>query len=103
MACNVRVALVLDEETNAIWESLPAGEKSGRVREALRTAQIVLHKDKRAEAQSRLIDSLRSDKTQLVRSLDELRHFPCGHCRCECVTSFHIDKDGKRLLGEVVE
>jgi|TARA_R110000824_G_scaffold106109_2_gene250736 hypothetical protein len=39
------VALSLDEETLEIWGSLPTGERSKRVREALRTASIVSERD----------------------------------------------------------
>lgn len=44
------VALSLDEETLEVWKSLPVGERSERVREALRTAGIVAAKDMRIDA-----------------------------------------------------
>ncbi len=102
MPSNFRVALSLDKEANDIWNQLPAGDKSRRVREALKTALIVYEKDLKADAQSELINSLRTDRKQLQRALDQARHFKCGHCRCTCVIEY-IDKDGVRVYGKVVE
>ena len=103
MPAKFTVALVLDEETNEIWDALPDGEKSKRLREALLVAEIVHQKDQRAKSQSRLLKSLRITNKALMISNDELRYFSCSKCRCTCTTSFHIDKDGKRVLGEVLE
>lgn len=102
MPSNFRVALSLDKEANDIWNTLPAGDKSRRVREALKTASIVHEKDLKAEHQSKRINSLRIDRKQLQRALDQARHFKCGHCRCTCVMEY-IDKDGVRVYGKVVE
>jgi len=102
MPAKFTVALVLDKETNELWDSLPDGEKSPRIREALRTASIVAEKDCRADAQSRLIASLRSDRKALIMSNHELRYLPCCVCRCDCVRGY-IGKDGERVVGEVVE
>ena len=52
------VALSLDEETLEIWKSLPAGERSQRVRDALRTAEIVADKDMRIDAMAGRIEYL---------------------------------------------
>ncbi len=102
MPANFRVALVLDDETNKIWNGLPRGERSQRIRAALKIAEIVYEKDVKADAQSKLIFSLRTDNKSLRMSIDQARHFPCGICRCECVIGY-IDKDGNRVVGEVIE
>ena len=52
------VALSLDEETIVVWKSLPVGERSERVREALRTAGIVAEKDMRIDAMAGRIEYL---------------------------------------------
>ena len=44
------VSLVLDKETIEIWEGLPVGERSKRVREALRTAELVEVRDSQIKA-----------------------------------------------------
>lgn len=41
MPSKYSVALSLDEASMALWEGLPVGERSKRVREALETADIV--------------------------------------------------------------
>jgi hypothetical protein len=50
------VALSLDEETQAMWQALPIGERSKRVREALRIATIVNDRDCLVEALRRALD-----------------------------------------------
>jgi hypothetical protein len=50
------VALSLDEETQAMWEALPRGERSKRIREALRTATIVNDRDCLIEALRRALE-----------------------------------------------
>jgi len=59
------VALSLDEETLEIWKALPNGERSERVREALRTASIVAQRDKHIEALRGLADRLRKERDDL--------------------------------------
>ena len=44
------VSVVLDNETIEIWEGLPVGERSKRVREALRTAELVEVRDSQIKA-----------------------------------------------------
>ena len=59
------VALSLDEGTLEIWKALPTGERSERVREALRTAEIVAHRDAHIEALQRLVKRLRKERDDL--------------------------------------
>ena len=55
MASRYTVAVVLDEESGAVWDSLPAGEKSQRVREALKDAGVIRHREMTIEALRRQI------------------------------------------------
>ena len=55
------VSVVLDNETIEIWEGLPVGERSKRVREALRTAEIVAERDsyiKALQSQNEILNRL---------------------------------------------
>ena len=55
------VSVVLDNETIEIWEGLPVGERSKRVREALRTAEIVAERDsyiKALQSQNEVLNRL---------------------------------------------
>jgi hypothetical protein len=45
MPSKYMVSVSLDLETITAWEALPMGEKSKRIREALRTASIVSERD----------------------------------------------------------
>lgn len=71
------VSVSLDSVTVAIWEGLPKGERSKRVREALTVANLTVAKDadlarllKQTEGHIRLI-------RQLKMSNQELRAFGC--------------------------
>jgi hypothetical protein len=55
------VALSLDEETLEIWKTLPSGERSQRVREALRTASIVSDRDALVKVLRRQVKSLKDE------------------------------------------
>ena len=59
------VSVVLDNETIEIWEGLPVGERSKRVREALRTAEIVAERDS-------YIKALQSQNERLNRLVKKL-------------------------------
>ena len=50
MPAKYTVALVLDNVTNIMWDELPVGERSKRVREALKRASIVNERDMLVEA-----------------------------------------------------
>ena len=50
------VGLSLDSELMDVWNSLPIGERSKRVREALRTAEIVEVKDTQIKSLEKQID-----------------------------------------------
>ena len=50
MPAKYTVALVLDHVTNIMWDELPVGERSMRVREALKRASIVNERDMLIEA-----------------------------------------------------
>jgi len=67
------VALSLDEETLEIWKSLPAGERSQRVRDALRTAEIVSHRDAHIDALQNLTKRLRKERDDLKLFMSEYR------------------------------
>ena len=58
MPSKYMVSVSLDLETMNAWEALPIGERSKRVRDALRTAGIVADKDKRIDAMSGRIEYL---------------------------------------------
>lgn len=45
MPSKYMVSVSLDFETMQAWETLPVGERSKRIREALRTADLVLRRD----------------------------------------------------------
>jgi hypothetical protein len=61
MPSKYMVSVVLDNETIEIWEGLPVGERSKRVREALRTAEIVAERDsyiKALQSQNEVLNRL---------------------------------------------
>ena len=60
------VSVCLDNETIAMWEALPKGVRSKRVREALRTATIVNDRDC-------LILALRRQVKHLMQTNSDLR------------------------------
>jgi hypothetical protein len=77
MPSKYMVSVSLDSVTVAIWEGLPKGERSKRVREALAVANLTVAKDeqllklgKQAERHVHLI-------RQLKMSNQELRAFGC--------------------------
>lgn len=66
MPSKYTVALSLDFETNALWEGLPKGERSKRVREALINASIVAERDM-------LIEALRAQTLNYVSHIKNLK------------------------------
>jgi len=66
MPSKYTVALSLDFETNALWEGLPRGERSKRVREALIKSQIVAERDM-------LIEALRAQNKNYVTHIKKLK------------------------------
>ena len=61
MPSKYMVSVSLDLETITAWEALPMGEKSKRVREALRTASIVSDRDALVKVLRRKIKSLENE------------------------------------------
>jgi hypothetical protein len=61
MPSKYMVSVSLYLETITAWEALPMGEKSKRVREALRTASIVSDRDALVEALRRKVKSLENE------------------------------------------
>ena len=66
MPSKYMVSVCLDLETMTAWETLPVGEKSKRVREALRTAKIVSQR-------AALITALRVQLKELKNEVYHLR------------------------------
>ena len=85
MGAQRTVALSLDIESHLIWEQLPKGERSRRVREALSVAQLVLGRDAIIESLENQIQTNIHWIRKLRMSNQELRDFKCGRCRCACV------------------
>ena len=65
------VSVVLDNETIEIWEGLPVGERSKRIRASLKDAQL-------AWGQDNLIKALRGQIKQLK---DQLYHLKWGEVK----------------------
>ena len=82
MPAKYTVALVLDHVTNIMWDELPAGERSKRVREALKRASIVNERDM-------LVEALRKQIKFKQRHLDkcELR---LSLCKCKMNIGCHF-------------
>lgn len=80
MPSKYTVAVVLDEESGAIWDSLPAGEKSKRVRKAISDAEIVERRDM-------LIEALRRQINNRERIISDIRLL----CNCRAIKAY-IDK-----------
>ena len=57
MPSKYMVSVSLDNETVELWESLPVGERSKRLREALKQASIVNERDMLVEALRKQIKS----------------------------------------------
>jgi hypothetical protein len=74
------VALSLDEETHEIWKNLPVGERSERVRSALRDAEIVERRDM-------LIEALRRQIKNHRRIISDIRLL----CSCKSIKA-HLDR-----------
>ena len=66
MPSKYMVSLVLDKETIAIWEGLPVGERSSRIRASLKDAEL-------AWGQDNLIKALRGQIKQLKKQVDHAR------------------------------
>ena len=62
------VALSLDKETLAIWDGMPRGERSKRVRDALKNAELVWGKDN-------LIKALRGKIKQAEKEISDMKLF----------------------------
>ena len=77
MPSKYSVALSLDSVTFRLWESLPIGERSKRIREALVVADLVVAKDADiAMLQDQLLDRIHQVR-KLKMSNQELRAFGC--------------------------
>jgi len=77
MGAQRTVALSLDIESHLIWEQLPKGERSRRVREALSVARLVLEKDFEIELLENQIETNIDWIRKLRMSNQELRDFGC--------------------------
>ena len=71
MPSKYMVSVSLDLETITAWEALPMGEKSKRVREALRTASIVSDRDALVKVLRRQVKKLK-DEVYYLRSGGDL-------------------------------
>ena len=77
MPSKYSVALSLDSVTFRLWETLPIGERSKRIREALVVADLVVAKDADiAMLQDQLLDRIHQVR-KLKMSNQELRAFGC--------------------------
>lgn len=74
MASKYTVTVSLDEVTKMMWEELPIGERSKRVRAAIKTASLVSEKDM-------LIGALRKRDDSNKRTIEDMRLF----CRCGAI------------------
>jgi|TARA_R110000824_G_scaffold34206_3_gene108996 hypothetical protein len=69
------VSVSLDLETMRVWEGLPVGDRSGRVREALKTALVVQERDLLIESLRRRIDGLKTDLGKCNLAVKNLEAF----------------------------
>ena len=78
MPSKYMVSVSLDDVTVAIWEGLPKGERSKRVREALTVANLTVAKD----ADIAMLQNQTLQHLKLIRKLkmsnQELRAFGCS-------------------------
>lgn len=86
------VALVLDHVTNIMWDELPVGERSSRVREALKRASIVNERDM-------LIEALRKQIRFKQRHLDRCE-ISLTMCKCEINKGCHFKGNDFHFGGE---
>tara|TARA_R110000824_G_scaffold210205_1_gene396011 strand:+ start:761 stop:1033 length:273 start_codon:yes stop_codon:yes gene_type:complete len=77
MGAQRTVALSLDIESHLIWEQLPKGERSRRVREALSVAHLVLKRDEEIEYLRGFKSRALGEIKKLKLSNLELRDFGC--------------------------
>ena len=73
MPSKYMVSVSLDLETMKAWEALPVGERSKRVREALRTASLVLDRDLSIKIRNYQILELKKEIADLKLFLSEQR------------------------------
>jgi hypothetical protein len=83
MPSKFMVSVVLDNATIAMWEALPKGERSKRIREALRTATVVNDRDC-------LIIALRRQIKHLTKVNADFRLY-----------GTRIEKGDKLVIGEI--
>ena len=74
MPSKYTVGVVLDDETNTIWDNLPVGERSKRIRAALKNAAIVNERDM-------LVSALRQ---QIKRWTHRCDHLEISLMMCKC-------------------
>ena len=77
------VSVSLDNETVELWESLPVGERSKRLREALKQASIVNERDMLVEALRKQIKH--KDKSLLTYQSALIR------CKCDFTKGCHFE------------
>ena len=82
MPAKYTVALVLDHVTNTMWDELPVGERSKRVREALKRASIVNERDM-------LVEALRKQIKHKQRHLDRCER-RLVLCKCSLNSGCHF-------------
>ena len=73
MPSKYMVSVSLDFETMKAWESLPVGERSKRVREALRTADLILRRDMSIKKRDHEILELKKEIADMKLFLSEQR------------------------------
>lgn len=61
MPSKYMVSVSLDEETATMWDNLPVGERSKRIREAIREAQTQLAYERHVEALRAQIKALKNE------------------------------------------
>ena len=73
MPSKYMVSVSLDYETMQAWETLPVGERSKRLREALRTADLVLRRDLSIKKRDHEILGLKKEIADMKLFLSEQR------------------------------
>ena len=71
MPSKYMVSVCLDEVTMMMWEQLPIGERSKRIREAVRNASAIEERDVAIESMERALKHRR-------RTIEDMRLY----CRC---------------------
>jgi len=84
MPSKFTVSLVLDKETNELWDNLPIGERSWRVRQALKDANTI-------EIRDRTIVAVRKQVERHERTLSDIRLL----CTCKSIRAYLDEGDSE--------